>query len=320
MIDQLCGERKLFNSNNDIGEKNLENIVVMTLDKGKQGPQYMSTDLTVNEEKSKVRTKEMIKDIEKFKKIRTCSRIVGIGLKTLHGDKRYYQSGIVKKGNSWYVTEFNTGYTVFEIEHHKGIVDFNNPKEIYTLSTPFIGNNHAISPTTDDFFYITDDGTYLTKFNLKSLTSGSIKKFPIIKDNINIYSQVNGTSAIHVDSGYAWLVYNKDQNNHLTISRIDKNNLEEIRRIKLNKFDRKISSSFISCGIFYGIECAGIQCRILPIYDLIHGKYVLRKDKFNVVGHWNSYGNIKSVSYDSVTHMLAILDDDKIYSIQLKVL
>ncbi|CEF64919.1 Olfactomedin-like domain-containing protein [Strongyloides ratti] len=328
IIDEICSSRnRLIPKSND--QKKTDNVIVMTLDKGKQGPQYsqdQSLNIITNEEKNKYKSLTTKKELEAFKKSKTCSRIIGLGLKTMHSERRITQSGIVKKGNSWFITELSIGYTVFEITHNNGIIDFNDPKEIYTLPSPFVGSNHAFDEVKKNYYYITDDGSYIMKFNLITLKGNKSKKYPVIINNINnnwdinIYSQINGTSALHLDSGYLWMVYNKDKNNHLTISRINKDTLEEIRRIRLNKFDRKIAGSFISCGIFYVIECEGIQCRILSVYDLIHGKYVLRKDKFNVLGHWNSFGLIKSISFDNEKKTLAILDKDKIYTIHLKII
>uniref|UniRef100_A0A0K0F5A5 Olfactomedin-like domain-containing protein n=1 Tax=Strongyloides venezuelensis TaxID=75913 RepID=A0A0K0F5A5_STRVS len=329
MIDEVCKNRKELLSISNVHKK-IDNVIVMTLDNSKKGPQYSqdySTKITINEEKKeKDKIPSLKKETETLRKMKTCSRIIGLGLKTMHSEKRTRQNGIIKNGASWFVSELSIGYTIFEIPHNNGMIDFNDPKEIYTLPSPFVGPNHAYDRMTKNYYYITDDGSYIMKFNLITLKGYKSKKYPIITNsddkewNINIYYQANGTSDLHIDSGYLWMVYNKDKNNHLTISRIDKSTLEEIRRIRLNKFDRKIVGTFISCGILYAVECEGIQCRILSVYDLIHGKYVLRKDKFNVVGHWNSFGTIRSISFDEETKSLAILDKDKIYSIHLKII
>uniref|UniRef100_A0AC35U8S6 Olfactomedin-like domain-containing protein n=1 Tax=Rhabditophanes sp. KR3021 TaxID=114890 RepID=A0AC35U8S6_9BILA len=293
-----------------------QDVVVMTLNQGKQGPEYRREENTKKESIKKESDQQQVIS----KKKRKCNRVIGLGQKVLHDERRMKQGGIIKSGNSWFITEYDRGYAIFEILDNPGKIDFSDPQTIHTLSFPFTGYNHAYSHANNTIYYISEDGSFISSYNTKTQKGMGHRKINSLI-NRNIYYQIEGSSALHYSENHLWLIYNRDEHNHLTVSRLEPKTLKEIKTIRLNKFDRPIRNTFITCGILYAIDCEGYKCRVLPIFDLIRNKYVMKKENFLLRGgnHWTSYGNITSLTYDSISRKLGVLDDGKIYSVQVNI-
>uniref|UniRef100_A0A1I8AMA2 Olfactomedin-like domain-containing protein n=1 Tax=Steinernema glaseri TaxID=37863 RepID=A0A1I8AMA2_9BILA len=298
-----------------LSSKSIEKLCKSRLEKEAE------TDVkTENETVSKAKKPPKI-NRKQERKEKTCKEIRSLGGKTLVGARLHRVGAAVRSGEKWLLTEFSTGYSVFEYRTN-GTDDISisssDPYKVHMLNDPFQGTDHTLIGNGRTFVYNMAASKSIQFANL--YTKRLIRR-PLNVSNDPLYHHSFSYVDIESDETAVWVIYRKPHEHHLTVSRFDPISLSEKARWSLTHIpiEKNITNSFVACGILHTISTVVSHGRstnrIAAVFDFDAGSYIHQSAQ--KTWEWKGYGVPSNVQYDKHSQSLNVFDQGNIYSISL---
>ncbi|KAK0429378.1 hypothetical protein QR680_011350 [Steinernema hermaphroditum] len=225
-------------------------------------------------------------------KEKTCKEIKSLGGKTLIGARLHRVGGAIRSGEKWLLTEFSTGYSVFEYRTNgSDSISSNDPYRIHTLNDPFQGTDHTIVGNGRTFVYNTAASKIIQFANLYTKR---ILRRSLNISNDPLYHHSFSYVDIEFDESAVWVIYRKPHDHHLTVSRFDSITFSEKARWSLTHvpIEKNITNCFVACGVLHTVSTVVSHGRstnrITAVFDFDAGSYIHQNTR--MAWEWKGYG------------------------------
>ncbi|VDO50404.1 unnamed protein product [Haemonchus placei] len=173
----------------------------------------------------------------------------------------------LRDGYSYYVTEFNIGYSILSFPSGRSLNN-SEPKSIFTLPYPFHGTDNTVYNRTAYYNYDMD----VISFNMRT------EYTKVLRLNISKPLYNNSSSSrmdIQADEHGLWVMYRRNGEKYLTVSRIQPISLKVLSTWPLQAIlPEYLCNAFIRCGLLYTVTCGVKHVTVSADYDFYEQMYV----------------------------------------------
>uniref|UniRef100_A0A7I4XV42 Olfactomedin-like domain-containing protein n=1 Tax=Haemonchus contortus TaxID=6289 RepID=A0A7I4XV42_HAECO len=233
-----------------------------------------------------------------------CSSAATLSDPQLIGFRPNTVGAALRDGYSYYVTEFNIGYSILSFPSGRSLNN-SEPKSIFTLPYPFHGTDNTVYNRTAYYNYEMN----VISFNMRT------EYTKVLRLNISKEPLYNNSSSsrmdIQADEHGLWVMYRRNGEKYLTVSRIQPISLKVLSTWPLQAIlPEYLCNAFIRCGLLYTVTCGVKHVTVSADYDFYEQMYVS-----SIPNEWSGMASLSSVQYDPNSKTITIFDTGKVYSV-----